>query len=221
VSLTTEREKQEIALLVRERLAYYFPAPPIPLSHTSSYTFLIAVLLSAQCTDERVNKVTPALFALASTPSEMVKLSIEEIQAIIRPCGLSARKAEAIHRLSAILLEKSGGEVIADQAFLESLPGVGTKTAAVVISQIFGMPAFPVDTHIHRLAKRWGLSDGINVMKTQRDLCDLFPKEIWGLLHLQVIYYARAYCPARGHQPNECPICNELAQRFPHLSFPA
>ena len=187
-----------------------YPEPAIPLQHTSSYTLLIAVLLSARCTDARVNKITPTLFALASTPQEMIKRSIPEIQAIIRPCGLSPRKARAIWELSLQLIELHGGEVPCSFEALEDLPGVGHKTASVVMAQAFHQPAFPVDTHIHRLAKRWGLSSGKNVKETEKDLKALFPKKEWNLLHLRMIYFGREYCPARGHDPLRCPICSSI-----------
>lgn len=185
-----------------------FPAPPIPLDHTDPYTLLVAVLLSAQCTDERVNKVTPGLFARAGTPQEMVQLEVEEIRQLIRPCGLSPTKSKNIHALSRRLLDEQDGRVPADLATLEDLPGVGHKTASVVMAQAFGVPAFPVDTHIHRLAWRWGLSNGSNVARTEADLKHLFPAERWNDLHLQIIYFGRAHCPARGHEPDECPICS-------------
>jgi endonuclease-3 len=184
-----------------------FPETPIPLQHDDTYTLLIAVLLSAQCTDERVNKITPLLFARARNPQEMVQLSVEEIKEIIKPCGLSPAKSKAIWELSRILLEKHGGQVPQTFEELEALPGVGHKTASVVMSQGFGFPAFPVDTHIHRLAARWGLSSGKSVEQTERDLKALFPKSSWNKLHLQIIFFGRAYCPARGHRKEDCPIC--------------
>lgn len=184
-----------------------FPNPSIPLEHTDPYTLLIAVLLSAQCTDARVNLVTPALFARASTPEEMIKLSVAEITQLIRTCGLSNTKAKAIWNLSKILIEKHHGKVPASFFHLEQLPGVGHKTASVVMSQAFHQPAFPVDTHIHRCAKRWGLSSGKNVEQTEKDLKSLFPKKTWNKLHLQIIYFARKYCPAKGHDSQKCPIC--------------
>jgi endonuclease-3 len=186
-----------------------FPETPIPLQHDDTYTLLIAVLLSAQCTDERVNKITPNLFARAHNPQEMVQLSVEEIKEIIKPCGLSPAKSKAIWELSRILLEKHGGQVPQTFEELEALPGVGHKTASVVMSQGFGFPAFPVDTHIHRLAARWGLSSGKSVEQTERDLKALFPKSSWNKLHLQIIFYGRAYCPARGHDKEKCPICSK------------
>jgi endonuclease-3 len=186
-----------------------FPETPIPLQHDDPYTLLIAVLLSAQCTDERVNKITPILFARAHTPQDMVQLSVEEIKEIIKPCGLSPAKSKAIWELSRILLEKHKGQVPQTFEELEALPGVGHKTASVVMSQGFGFPAFPVDTHIHRLAARWGLSTGKSVEQTERDLKALFPKSSWNKLHLQIIFFGRAYCPARGHDKEKCPICSK------------
>lgn len=203
--------RKERVKIVQEILDRYFPDPPIPLEHKDSFTLLIAVLLSAQCTDVRVNSVTPALFALADTPEKMSKLQWEQIQAIIRPCGLSERKAKAIQALSKILVEQYNSQVPETLEELEELPGVGHKTASVVMVQCFKIPAFPVDTHIHRLAKRWGLSKAKTVEMTERDLKKAFPKEAWIKLHLQIIYYARSFCPARGHQINECPICRALA----------
>jgi len=192
---------------VQEVLDKLFPSPEIPLNHTSPYTLLIAVLLSAQCTDERVNKVTPALFAKADTPEKMATLKVEEIEELIRSCGLYKMKSKAISSLSKILVEQFNGEVPSDLSSLESLPGVGHKTASVVIAQAFNTPAFPVDTHIHRCAKRWGLSDGKNVEKTEKDLKKAFLKKDWIKLHLQIIYYARKYCPAKAHEVENCPIC--------------
>lgn len=181
-----------------EELEKLYPETPIPLDHTDSYTLLIAVLLSAQCTDARVNTVTPTLFKLANNPFDMVKLEIAEIQAIIRPCGLSPKKAKAIWELSGILIEKYKGEVPASFEQLEELPGVGHKTASVVMSQSFGFPAFPVDTHIHRLLTRWGMTSGKNVEETERDAKGLFPEEKWNKLHLQIIFYGRSHSPARS-----------------------
>lgn len=194
---------------IREKLDELYPETPIPLEHDDLYSLTIAVLLSAQCTDERVNKITPLLFAKASTPQEMVKLEVKEIEDIIRPCGLSPRKSKAIHRLSEILLEKYDGEVPEGFEELEALPGVGHKTASVVMSQGFGHPAFPVDTHIHRLAWRWQLSEAKSVVQTERDLKKLFPKKSWNKLHLQIIFFGREYCSARQHNPYECPICSK------------
>lgn len=190
--------KKEKAIYVMNELEKLYPETPIPLDHSDAYTLLIAVLLSAQCTDERVNKITPLLFAKARTPQEMIQLSIEEIQAIIRPCGLSPKKAYAIWTLSHMILDLHGGEVPNSFAALEALPGVGHKTASVVMSQAFGHPAFPVDTHIHRLMIRWGLTNGKNVEQTEKDAKVLFPKEKWNKLHLQIIFYGRSHSPARS-----------------------
>lgn len=206
-------KKQERARIIAERLEQLYPETPVPLDHKNPFTLLIAVLLSAQCTDERVNKVTPSLFARANNPSDMLKLEVEEIRQIIRPCGLSPRKSKAIAGLSEILMEEHDGEVPESFEALERLPGVGHKTASVVMSQAFGHPAFPVDTHIHRLAYRWKLSTGKNVEKTERDLKRLFPKELWNKLHLQIIFFGREYCPARGHNPYECPICKDFGRK--------
>jgi endonuclease-3 len=190
--------KKERAQFVMETLERLYPEVPIPLDHKDAYTLLIAVLLSAQCTDIRVNQITPLLFAKADNPEDMVKMSVEEIQDIIRPCGLSPMKSKGIHGLSHILLDKYDGQVPQSFEALESLPAVGHKTASVVMSQAFGVPAFPVDTHIHRLMYRWNLSSGKNVVQTERDAKALFPKESWNKLHLQIIYYGREYSPARG-----------------------
>lgn len=190
--------KKEKAAFVIETLQRLYPHVPIPLDHKDPYTLLIAVLLSAQCTDARVNQVTPILFAKADNPKSMVKLGQDAIQDIIRPCGLSPMKSKGIFGLSQILLDKYDGAVPADFGALEDLPAVGHKTASVVMSQAFGVPAFPVDTHIHRLMWRWGLSDGKNVVQTEKDAKKLFPKELWNELHLQIIYYGREYSPARG-----------------------
>ncbi len=194
---------------IAQILENLFPETPIPLHHKDAYTLLISVLLSAQCTDERVNKITPFLFEKADNPHDMVKLSIDEIREIIKPCGLSPRKSQAIFGLSNILLDKYEGQVPNTFEALEELPGVGHKTASVVMSQWFGVPAFPVDTHIHRLATRWGLTSGKNVEKTEEDLKNLFPKETWNKLHLRIIFFGRSYCPARGHKKEECPICSK------------
>ena len=199
--------KKERAALVLSRLQELYPQPPIPLDHKDPYTLLVAVLLSAQCTDERVNQVTPALFKLADNPRDMAGQTVEDIRAIIRPCGLSPQKSKAIKRLSEILVEQYDGEVPADMDALETLPGVGHKTASVVMSQAFGVPAFPVDTHIHRLAQRWGLTSGKNVTQTERDLKRLFPREHWNALHLQIIYYGREFCSARSCDGTVCEIC--------------
>jgi len=202
--------KKERAKQIAKLLDFYFPDPAIPLEHSDPYTLLIAVLLSAQCTDKRVNLVTPHLFAKAKTPEEMVKLTIEEIQQIIRTCGLSNAKSKAIWNLSQQLIAKHHGKVPSNFDDLEALPGVGHKTASVVMTQAFQKPAFPVDTHIHRCAHRWGLSDGTSVKKTEADLKKLFPKTTWNKLHLQIIYFARTYCPAMGHKADKCPICSAL-----------
>jgi endonuclease-3 len=191
----TKKEKTNYILTELEKL---YPTTPVPLNHTSSYTLLIAVLLSAQCTDERVNKITPLLFSKADNPFDMVNLSITEIQQIIRPCGLSPKKAFAIYTLSQILIEKYQGEVPEDLDLLEELPGVGHKTASVVMSQAFGHPMFPVDTHIHRLLTRWGITSGKNVIETEKDAKKAFPKQSWNKLHLQIIFYGREYSPARS-----------------------
>ena len=190
--------KKEKAAFAVEKLVEIYPEIPIPLEHKDPYTLLIAVLLSAQSTDVRVNQTTPILFAKADTPQAMVRLEVDEIREIIRPVGLSPTKSKAIHRLSEILLEKFQGEVPRELEALETLPGVGHKTASVVVSQAFGIPAFPVDTHIHRLMYRWGLSTGKNVVQTERDAKRLFPRHLWNELHLQIIWYGREYCPARG-----------------------
>lgn len=202
--------RAERAAAIQSGLEELYPKVPIPLDHTDAYTLLVAVLLSAQCTDVRVNQITPRLFALARTPQAMMKVPVAEIQEIIRPCGLSPRKAAAISELSRIIVEQHGGEVPADFEALEALPGVGHKTASVVMSQAFGVPAFPVDTHIHRLAQRWGLTNGKNVEQTEADLKRLFPQESWNKLHLQIIYYGREHCTARGCDGTLCRLCQEL-----------
>lgn len=202
--MTKAQKVADITRILEEQ----FPEVPVPLDHKDPYTLLVAVLLSAQCTDERVNQVTPALFELADNPYDMREQSVEDIKAIIRPCGLSPRKSKAIHELSNIMVEEHGGQVPESFEALEALPGVGHKTASVVMAQAFGVPAFPVDTHIHRLAYRWCLSTGKSVERTERDLKRLFPKEIWNKLHLQIIFFGRKYCPARGHDPHACPICS-------------
>ncbi len=199
--------KAERVDYILQRLQELYPETPIPLDHTDPYTLLVAVLLSAQCTDERVNQVTPALFALADNARDMAKVDVSAIQEIIRPCGLSPQKAKAIRRLSEILVDEYDGEVPADMEALEKLPGVGHKTASVVMSQAFGEPAFPVDTHIHRLAQRWGLTSGKSVVQTERDLKRLFPRDGWNRLHLQIIYYGREFCSARGCDGRVCEIC--------------
>ncbi len=202
--------KQQRADHLLRRLSELYPETPIPLDHTNPFTLLVAVLLSAQCTDVRVNQVTPDLFALADNPHDMMKVPVEEIRAIIRPCGLSPRKSAAISGLSKILVDQYGGEDPADFAALEALPGVGHKTASVVMAQAFGVPAFPVDTHIHRLATRWKLTSGKNVEQTERDLKKLFPREHWSRLHLQIIFYGREHCSARGCDGKSCLLCREL-----------
>ncbi len=205
--------KKEKAAYVIHELEKLYPKTPIPLDHTDAYTLLIAVLLSAQCTDERVNKITPLLFAIADNPFDMVKVPVERIEAIIKPCGLSPRKSKAISGLSRILVEKYNGEVPADFALLEELPGVGHKTASVVMSQAFGVPAFPVDTHIHRLMTRWGLTSGKNVVQTEKDAKILFPKELWNKLHLQIIFYGREYSPARSPKLDKDFITREIGTK--------
>lgn len=202
--------KKARAAYVLQRLQELYPNPPIPLNHKDPYTLLIAVLLSAQCTDERVNQITPTLFARADTPKAMLQVPVEEIREIIRPCGLSPMKSKGIAGLSRMLIEDHEGVVPADLAILETFPGVGHKTASVVMSQAFGVPAFAVDTHIHRLAQRWGLTDGKSVVQTERDLKRLFPESSWSALHLQIIYYGREYCSARGCDGTICPICRTL-----------
>jgi endonuclease-3 len=202
--------KKERVAFIADTLERLFPETPVPLDHNDAYTLLIAVLLSAQCTDERVNQITPALFARANNPHDMVKLSVEEIREIIKPCGLSPAKSKAIWGLSDILINQHKGQVPESFEALEALPGVGHKTASVVMSQAFGHPAFPVDTHIHRLAQRWKLTNGKNVEQTEKDLKRLFPKETWNKLHLQIIFFGRKYCPARGHKIEECPICGQI-----------
>ncbi len=207
--MTSPSAKQKSAEIARI-LDKLFPETPIPLQHSDPYTLLVAVVLSAQCTDERVNQITPVLFARADNPFEMAKLDADEIREIIKPCGLSPTKSKAIKNLSEILVEKYSGKVPATFAELEALPGVGHKTASVVMSQAFGFPAFPVDTHIHRLAWRWGLSSGKNVETTEKDLKALFPESSWNKLHLQIIFFGRQYCPAKGHDPAKCPICSRF-----------
>ena len=206
--------KVAIAKDISNILNKLYPSPPIPLSHEDPYTLLIAVLLSARCTDVRVNQVTPKLFHLANTPFKMIKQPIAEIKKIIKPCGLSPRKSKAIHQLSIILLEKHDGQVPKSFAELESLPGVGHKTASVVMSQAFGISAFPVDTHVHRLAYRWKLSNGKSVEQTERDLKKIFPKNEWNRLHLQIIFFGREHCPAKRHDPKQCPICSKYGRRY-------
>ena len=199
--------KKQRAQLVLERLNKLYPETPVPLDHSNHFELLIAVLLSAQCTDERVNQVTPALFALGNNAATMQHIDVEEIYKIVRPCGLAPQKSKAISNLSKILVDQYDGEVPEDMLALETLPGVGHKTASVVMSQGFGHPAFPVDTHIHRLAQRWGLTKGNNVTQTERDLKKLFPKESWNSLHLQIIFYGREFCSARGCDGRVCDLC--------------
>ena len=206
-------KKAEKAERIRQVLDELFPMPDIPLDHEDPFTLLVATVLSAQTTDARVNMVTPGLFALASTPGAMAALSVEQILEKIRTCGLAPAKAKNIKRLSEILVERHGGQVPEDMAALEELPGVGHKTASVVMSQAFGVPAFPVDTHIHRLARRWRLSSGRSVEQTERDLKKLFPEESWGKVHLQIIYFGRRYCPALRHVRQDCPICAWAGRR--------
>lgn len=208
--------KAERAEFIARRLEDLYPETPIPLDHSDPFTLLVAVLLSAQCTDVRVNQVTPALFALAGTPEEMRKVGVDAIDAIVRPCGLAPRKAQCIARLSEILIDEHDGEVPADFEALEALPGVGHKTASVVMSQAFGVPAFPVDTHIHRLAQRWKLTNGASVIQTERDLKRLFSKDLWNKLHLRIIFYGREHCTARGCDGTVCEICRDLFPRRRH-----
>ena len=208
--------RKERAAYIQNRLQQLYPETPIPLDHKDPYTLLIAVLLSAQCTDVRVNQITPLLFARADTPQEMVKLSVEEIKEIIRPCGLSPMKSKGIAGLSQILLNEHGGEVPADIKALEALPAVGHKTASVVMAQAFGVPSFPVDTHIHRLAQRWGLTSGKSVAQTERDLKRIFPESRWNDLHLQIIFYGREYCTAHGCDGRVCPICRSVYPNRKH-----
>jgi len=199
------------AARIQEILDALYPAPPIPLDHRDPYTLLVAVLLSAQCTDARVNQVTPGLFARADDAEHMARVPVDAIRALIKPCGLSPTKAKNIQALSQLLVDQHNGSVPADFAALEALPGVGHKTASVVMAQAFGVPAFPVDTHIFRLARRWGLSRGKNVEKVEASLKRTFPRASWNTLHLQIIYFGREHCPARGHDPTVCPICSWAA----------
>lgn len=205
--------KREKAAFVRSTLQKLYPHPAIPLDHTDPYTLLVAVVLSAQCTDKKVNEITPLLFAKARTPKQMAAMDVEVIREIIKPCGLSPAKSKALQGLSQLIMERHNGQVPSTFEELEALPGVGHKTASVVMSQAFGVPAFPVDTHIHRLAWRWGLSTGKNVERTEKDLKRLFPENTWNSLHLQIIYFGREYCPAKGHDPRKCPICKEIGRR--------
>jgi endonuclease III len=206
----TKSEKVADILKILEKL---YPNPEAPLQHKNAYTLLISVLLSAQCTDERVNKITPLLFKMADNPFDMIKFSVEEIREVIKPCGLSPMKSKGIAGLSKILVEKYKGEVPNSFEALEELPAVGHKTASVVMTQWFGKPAFPVDTHIHRLAYRWGLTNGKNVEQTEKDLKRLIPEKKWNNAHLQIIYFGREYCPARGHEPEKCPICKKYMRK--------
>jgi endonuclease-3 len=199
--------KRQRAAYIQQRLAELYPETPVPLDHTDAYTLLVAVLLSAQCTDVRVNQITPRLWQLADNPHEMAQKSVAEIEAIVKPCGLGPQKAKAIQKLSEILVEKYAGQVPNNLEALEELPGVGHKTAQVVIAQAFGVPAFPVDTHIHRLAQRWELTKGNSVIQTERDLKALFPEQAWNALHLQIIFYGREHCSARGCDGTVCEIC--------------
>jgi endonuclease-3 len=203
-------KKQERAEIVRRRLAQLYPDPPIPLDHQDEFTLLVAVLLSAQCTDKKVNEITPALFRVAPTPERMRDLGEQKILEIIRPLGLSTQKAKSLAKLSAMLVEQHDGNVPQSFAELEALPGVGHKTASVVMAQAFGVPAFPVDTHIHRLAQRWGLTSGKNVAQTEADLKKLFPESAWNKLHLQIIFYGREHCTARGCDGTTCELCRRL-----------
>ena len=200
----TKKEKAHKIALILDRL---YPEVDVPLEHEDPYTLLVAVILSARCTDLKVNEITPLLFAKADNPKAMIKLGTEKIREIIKPCGLSPAKSKNIFEMSKLLVNEFNGKVPGTFEELESLPGVGHKTASVVMAQAFGKPAFPVDTHIHRLARRWGLSDGKSVEKTEADLKKLFPEESWGKVHLQIIYFGRQYCPARGHVKEECPVC--------------
>jgi endonuclease-3 len=208
--MLSRKTRLERANYIKTRLQYLYPNPPVPLDHSDAYTLLIAVLLSAQCTDVRVNSVTPKLFKLAKSPQKMALLSVDSVLEIVRPCGLGPQKAKAIVELSKILVTKHAGRVPDNLEALEELPGVGHKTAQVVMAQAFGVPSFPVDTHIHRLAKRWKLTKGKNVLETERDLKDLFPIESWNELHLQIIFYGREHCTARGCDGKSCEICEHF-----------
>ena len=214
----TKKEKVEYVVQQLEKL---YPETPVPLDHKDPYTLLIAVLLSAQCTDERVNKITPTLFEKADNPFDMVKLDVEQIKSIIRPCGLSPRKSQAIYTLSGMLINQYDGQVPADLNALEELPGVGHKTASVVMSQAFGVPAFPVDTHIHRLMYRWGFSNGKNVVQTEKDAKRLFPENLWNKLHLQIIFYGREYSPARGVRRGVDFITMQIGRKSVIKSYPS
>ena len=206
-------KRSEKAVRIAAMLEEYYPETPVPLDHENDFQLLVAVLMSAQTTDLKVNQVTPALFSKAPTPEAMVKLSVEVILSDIRQVGLAPTKARNIHRLSELLIERHNGIVPQTFQELEDLPGVGHKTAGVVMAQAFGVPAFPIDTHIHRLAARWGLSNDTTVQKTEQDLKAIFPKEIWNKLHLQIIFFGREYCPARGHDLTTCPICSWTATK--------
>jgi endonuclease-3 len=210
-------KRKEAVEFILQELENLYPEPPVPLDHSDAYTLLIAVLLSAQCTDARVNTVTPKLFALADNPNDMVKVSVSQIESIVRPCGLSPAKSKNIHRLSELLLERHSGQVPATMEELEALPGVGHKTAGVVMIQAFGVPAFPVDTHIHRMLYRWRLSNGRSVEQTERDAKRLFPESTWIKLHLQIIFYAREYSPARGALPERDFITMKVAGKIKSL----
>lgn len=214
----TKKEKVEYVVQQLEKL---YPETPVPLDHKDPYTLLIAVLLSAQCTDERVNKITPTLFEKADNPFDMVKLDVEQIKSIIRPCGLSPRKSQAIYTLSGMLINQYDGQVPADLNALEELPGVGHKTASVVMSQAFGVPSFPVDTHIHRLMYRWGFSNGKNVVQTEKDAKRLFPENLWNKLHLQIIFYGREYSPARGVRRDVDFITVQIGRKSVIKSYPS
>ena len=209
--------RQERADHVLKRLRQLYPDPPVPLDHTDAFTLLVAVLLSAQCTDVRVNQITPALFKLGNTPTKLAAAPLEDILEIVRPCGLGPQKAKAIKELSRLLLSEHQGQVPKSLEALERLPGVGHKTAQVVMAQAFGVPSFPVDTHIHRLAQRWGLTMGKSVLQTERDLKRLFPTDSWNKLHLQIIFYGREYCSARGCDGTVCELCREC---FPERQKP-
>ena len=216
--LSTLSKAQKVDWVI-DTLEKLFPETPVPLDHNDPYTLLVAVLLSAQCTDARVNQITPLLFSRADNPHEMAKLEVDEIREIIRPCGLSPRKSKAISELSHILIDQHQGEVPPSFEHLEALPGVGHKTASVVMAQAFGVPSFPVDTHIHRLMWRWNFTNGKNVEQTEKDAKRLFPRELWNKLHLQIIFFGRAYCPARGHNPYECPICKHIGRKTMFKEF--
>lgn len=209
--------KQQRAEIIGRRLDEFYPEVDVPLDHKDAYTLLVAVLLSAQCTDKRVNEVTPALFAAADTPMKMTELSVEQIKELIKTCGLANNKSKAIYNMAHILVDEYGGQVPDTFQELEKLPGVGHKTASVLMAQAFGVPAFPVDTHIHRLAQRWKLTSGKNVVQTEHDLKKLFPAERWNKLHIQLILYGREYCTARGCDGTKCPLCREL---FPNRTQP-